>query len=931
MLAFDYRIPPDVKINVYLNAVGRRHFIRLTGPDGSTERVKRLGEIDLTADGRWHHAEFALDEALRKLYPARSFQPIRSITFGNLHEGYLRAGFGGNGEGAAYHLDNVQVLTSAPAPVELAWRPQARAVSYALDRKPATVPDTKPEKSAPVARYASLDDGAWFFHLRSSLDGKRWSSPRHYPVWVTRRRLNVAKISPVPGSRWGGGSIAVTLASRPAAHPPLKAVRVSLDGRQMPVTQSSVRYDPAGLRVEIVPSATPLQFNHGGRTEVALQIGDGSPSSPWRLESRWYYKYDTSLDRSGPSPVRVEGYLTHNDFENDLGEWTGGSDGGDAWVSRDDTTAASGRYSAKIYNPTVGGHVRAHILKRSFNAGKFPLMTFRYCAEPDVRADFVFTPAALGTYRTIGFTDRDSTYGMLAAVTGPTRDNAWHAAEINLRDALAKLDYHPRMFHISGLALGDWGARTNGPTYTYRVDDFSIIPVLSARRGLSLNWAALDPSGIRGYSTRWSPRPTEDAPQKVATKASQSVFTDLPSGPTYLHIRACDKAGNWGPTSHWKFLIDNEPPRLTVDPPFTAKASSPVLPMTLTDAGLAGVDPESLRIQVAGKWLPFDPLFTEYSVRRGAFRWEWSVASGLFSRPVADGTPIQFALQPVRDFAGNECARTVWTAKVDRASDRTPPPAPTVRCASHKALCFDTFTDSLDHWANWTGRYGARVTRHYDPRRNDFCVRAVNLTTNGRFGVYVRKAPFDARTYPFVSFEYRMSPKVKVHFLLYISGRWYGIKLTAPSTYPNYKNIGAVKVTADDKWHRVSFNLFEILKAAKAPSYRVTYLTIADYQNHSNPAGAAYYVDNFSIFGTGAAAPAFTVRSVDPTGIERYAFAIDRQAASVPDVKQAVSERTFRSPALEEPGWWYFHARAQDGAGNWSAPAHYAYWAAARQ
>ena len=94
-LEFDYRIPPEVKVNVYLYMGGAWHAVRLTGGAGDGKAVKALGEFpDVRADGAWHHAQFDLLPALQRLYPERQVFPIEYLAFASPDERYLRCGIG---------------------------------------------------------------------------------------------------------------------------------------------------------------------------------------------------------------------------------------------------------------------------------------------------------------------------------------------------------------------------------------------------------------------------------------------------------------------------------------------------------------------------------------------------------------------------------------------------------------------------------------------------------------------------------------------------------------------------------------------------------------------------------------------------------------------------------------------------------------------
>lgn len=72
----------------------------------------------------------------------------------------------------------------------------------------------------------------------------------------------------------------------------------------------------------------------------------------------------------------------------------------------------------------------------------------------------------------------------------------------------------------------------------------------------SASWPAVsDASGIAGYGVVRD-RQAATVPSVVTqTDTAYTVFV-LPEGISYLHVRAQDRAGNWGPTSHFKVQVE---------------------------------------------------------------------------------------------------------------------------------------------------------------------------------------------------------------------------------------------------------------------------------------------------------------------------------------------------------------------------------------
>jgi len=74
-----------------------------------------------------------------------------------------------------------------------------------------------------------------------------------------------------------------------------------------------------------------------------------------------------------------------------------------------------------------------------------------------------------------------------------------------------------------------------------------------ANKNPQFNWAvSWDVSGIEGYSYVLDQVGTTVPDETIDTTETTVSFTNVPIGVWYFHIRAKDKAGNWGETAHYK-------------------------------------------------------------------------------------------------------------------------------------------------------------------------------------------------------------------------------------------------------------------------------------------------------------------------------------------------------------------------------------------
>ena len=114
MLSFDYAIPPDVKVNLYVRTGDEFHAVRLTGHKDSLFRARVIGDAAITADGKWHTAAVNLRDLFLREKPGAKHITIEDIFIGNMDgREYLTCGIGGNHAGTVYRLDNVRDYLSA--------------------------------------------------------------------------------------------------------------------------------------------------------------------------------------------------------------------------------------------------------------------------------------------------------------------------------------------------------------------------------------------------------------------------------------------------------------------------------------------------------------------------------------------------------------------------------------------------------------------------------------------------------------------------------------------------------------------------------------------------------------------------------------------------------------------------------------------------
>lgn len=119
-LSFEIKLSPEAKVDLYFTCQGTLYRVPLGGPSDATFLGVSLPAPEgLKADGQWHRVTLDLLGELRKRHSADKLLMVWEPVLANYsNQGYLLAGFGGNGAGAAYWLRNI-VLGPPPAPAQL--------------------------------------------------------------------------------------------------------------------------------------------------------------------------------------------------------------------------------------------------------------------------------------------------------------------------------------------------------------------------------------------------------------------------------------------------------------------------------------------------------------------------------------------------------------------------------------------------------------------------------------------------------------------------------------------------------------------------------------------------------------------------------------------------------------------------------------------
>ena len=224
--------------------------------------------------------------------------------------------------------------------------------------------------------------------------------------------------------------------------------------------------------------------------------------------------------------------------------------GGDtaAKVDLDTTTNASGKASIRLTQQKDNGNMGAWITQEPFTAENSPFLSFDYRAPANVKLDLVVRMVN-GTEYPISFTDNPT--GAIGKIAGISADNSWHHASVDIA-ALIRQKQQNGSLQVSGIYLIDRNNLENKKNTQIWFDNFVIAKIGSGTP--VIKWRATDPTGIRGYSYVLDQEPDTVPGEVIKTAERSEKMEKLKKGRWYFHIRACDGAGNWGPSAHYAML-----------------------------------------------------------------------------------------------------------------------------------------------------------------------------------------------------------------------------------------------------------------------------------------------------------------------------------------------------------------------------------------
>ncbi|MFO7948067.1 MAG: tetratricopeptide repeat protein [Armatimonadota bacterium] len=923
-LSFDYRISPDCRVNFYLTHDDETYEIVFTGPDEPARTCLPLGRIpNVKADGHWHHAEFDLLGHLQARHPGRSSYECSDLWIGNSgNAGYLKAGFGGNRMNATWQMDNFFMGHGGGSSLQLVMSAVEQKVpgyAVSVDRNPHGTPPEEINCTEQSETFDLDEDGTWYAHIRPNISEDEWGPVVHHRADVDTTPPAVGEVTPAPGTPVADTPIRIELADGGSGID-FDRLAVNVNDETLEYDGDAVRWDPAAGLLTVDPTRAGLVMDEGA--SLAVQLDTLRDRAGNEAESREFvYTISHGEDRSPPAPPQLsldDFYVVNDDFEDGFGEWSAYG-GDDSRLYLDDTTSADGSRSLKIVSTKIGGRFGARVTKKRFEAGRHRIVSFDYKAGDRVRADFAVY--VNGDLKGIKFLDNDSNIGVIGTIPDIVADNRWHHAEFNLYDMLKEDDPEAETYEVRQFLLADWGQTGSRIGANYNIDNFRIIPVVSGREPLEVEWDADDGTGVAGVS--WSIDTTPGMPDRSIRETASVFEMSLPEiWRVWVSLRAQDRAGNWGDATKRELLVDSQLPYANIAGPVdSAVTAVSEIAVVLADKGLAEIDPNSVVLQVDGKKYSTDNTGLRYHRRQGHLVWNCENVS---PSPVVfkDGATVNVKLLKAADYAGNEVAELPqWSWTMDYDADREGPPIRELTSPTHPTIVADTFETGTGQWRSRGGEKGGLVSHDTETAASgNGSLKLTNRSKGGNMSALIVNEPFSAEKYNTVSFDYKVSDDVSLDFQFHMDGRWWPVTFTDDRRH----RIGAVAgVKADGQWRHASFNIGEMLRERKKRgALTVNYVVIEDRNQMDNSAGAVAHFDNFIIGQVGDKTPTVRWKATDATGITAYSYVTDREPATDPDT---TSEGLAVAKQLDvsDSGLWFFHLRARDGAGNWGPTRTY--------
>lgn len=596
-LVLESRMPPETPVSLHFDARSlndeelgdperntRTLVLGDTGDPGDSVSDRRRGEraylprpAGFVQDGAWQRCEIPLGRQLAAICGPGPWT-VHSLRFSDRN--WL-----GNRKGMGYTIHAVYALPAARSDsLSFQWSSKdlvgATEFATAVDETPDTVPtdaDLRPFESLENAARRVLaakgtphfgsapavKDGWTYLHVRAKNAAGAWSPVTHYKFRVDNTGPRVARTEPADGARFAGRTIRIFLDEEHGLDP--TSIQVRVRNQTYSPSRRGVRYDAAENCV--VFDATQVAGDpwiDGERIEVALEEATDLLGNKQVAPHRFSFVVDRAADREGPEIRKIRFCAAHGrkgyrlprpilnevsmalDFEETLGHVHALEDCRVDWID-DPAQAAFGAKSVRVVGLADDGNVELMLHKHPWYVDQLSEFHFDYRAEAGLKVDLqVLVMDKWYTFRFLG----DGEGNPAGRIAGVVADGQWRHASVNLYDAITRAVPTLPASIVSKVRLsahGQPGCRRGAALWLDNV----MLSQAEGNGGLFEWEPSADPSGIPGYSVVIDQAPGTIPPPRRQTPAP-SAEVNTGAGTWYVHVRAGDQAGNWGPSVHFR-------------------------------------------------------------------------------------------------------------------------------------------------------------------------------------------------------------------------------------------------------------------------------------------------------------------------------------------------------------------------------------------
>jgi len=555
---------------------------------------------------------------------------------------------------------------------------------------------------------------------------------------------------------------------------------------------------------------------------------------------------------------------------------------------------------------THAGSFGVSIKTPAFDALQYGDLFFDYKLTPDVKVNFFFHID--GHFYGVIFSGPDAMQPgtvLLGKIPDVHADGKWHRAHIPLRQWLLREKPLASALKVDEMVIGNWsndgwlmaGIGGNGPGAQWSMDNFTIAATGPAQAQFAITGDDKKPLDLsQKYFWRLDNGPT--SPLTAAT-----LELSVKQGFHLLQIN--DSAQQV--VASYGFYAASEPPRIGD----LQWHNNQIIASVAAPAGVNGTD---VAMEVNGQKIDF---------KNPALHWNKDATAIVLDADDAglhwkNGQTVTAQLSGIKDFLRQSAPPLKSTFTVDYQKFTAMPPAPTLKDIALSGA--GGFESSLQGWQG-AGNNGAILQRDTTTAASGYAsLRLTNPANATPFLAVVTRQTFDAANFPFLEFDYRVPPELRVDLLLTVNGKDYNITFTDRT--PGNPRLGELKdIKANLQWHHASVPLLAMLQKQlpEVEQYQITMVAFGDTQWLGNTQGTHYWLDNFH-FVPALKGDAFnaTAQLRDVTGIGALSWKLS--AAPETDVPRQ-TQHPGASFNLTGNGLQWLNLRAQDGAGNWSAPA----------